>query len=243
MEMLRTEVLLLDDEKDALAFSRQAIARYVPEEMISCAGTVEEALQILHDKPVELAFLDIELTHSDGFTLCQHIHREYPAVKVVILTGHVDLGAQSYDYEPFDFLTKPVDVLRLERTFRRFREQRSKCPPERMVIEANNGLVVLAPEDILYISRGANTCQIHCTDGQEHRVACALDKLERMLAGHDFFRTHQSFLVPVARIRQMRAAKFGNSYEAVLDDGTAVPVSRNKYAKLKEYILHRSMRL
>ena len=94
MSQTAIEVLLLDDEQDSLAFSQQAIARFVPMESIHCAQTVEEALEVLQSKPVQLAFLDVELTHSNGFALCEYMHRQYPGVAVVILTGHVDLGGQ-----------------------------------------------------------------------------------------------------------------------------------------------------
>lgn len=243
MHTVTAEVLLLDDEMDSLELSRQAIARYVPESSIHTAVTVEEALDVLKSVPIRLAFLDVELKTSDGFTFCQYIHREYPEVVVVILTGHVDYGAKSYDYEPFDFLVKPVDPLRLERTFTRFSRLQKEQESSRLVIETSTGFVLLNTQEILYISKSGNFCQIHCVDGQTHRVSYPLDKLESMLEGQGFFRTYQSCLVPVAKIRQVRSTAFGASYEAVLDDGSVVPVSRQKYPKLKEFLLRQSMRL
>ena len=71
----------------------------------------------------------------------------------------------------------------------------------------------------------------------------AREQLQEMLEGYGFFRTYQSYLVPVDRIRQLQSSKFGSSYEAYLDDGTVVPVSCGKYAKLKEFIMQRSLRL
>ena len=237
------EVLLLDDEPDSLVFSRKSIARFTPLESIHCVQTVEEALEILQTHPVQLAFLDVELTHSNGFTLCDYIHRQYPLVAVVILTGHVDLGAKSYDYEPFDFLTKPVDILRMERTFERFQERQANCNSPRIMIETNAGFVLLNPNDICYIAKNGSTCEVHCQRGEQYRVTYTLDRLETMLVSHNFYRTHQSFLVPVARILQVKGTKFGNTYEAHLDDGSTVPVSRNKYAKLKECMMMQCMRL
>lgn len=243
MQSVMTQVLLLDDEQAPLELSRRAIARHVPEDAIHTAGTVEEAMDILAAKPIGLAFLDVELKSGDGFTLCQYIHRQYPAVTVVFLTGHVDFGAKSYDYEPFDFLVKPVDALRLERTFSRFLQMQKEKDGGRLMIETNAGFVLLETSDVLYISKRGNNCHVHCLSGQEHRVSCTLDKLEGMLEGKGFFRTHQSFLVPIARIRQVRATRFGNSYEACLDGDTTVPVSRNKYAPLKEFLLRGSVHL
>lgn len=241
MQEIKAEVLILDDEEASLELSRRAISRYIPENAIYTAATVEAAMDILREKHIELAFLDVELRSSDGFTFCQYIHREYPAVTVVILTGHVDFGAKSYDYEPFDFLVKPVDTLRLERTLTRFTKRKKEESTSNLVISTNTGFAILNTEDILYVVKNGNLCHIHCVNGDIHRVAYTLDKLESMLDGKRFFRTYQSYLVSVTQIRQVRSTSFGTSFEAVLKDGSVVPVSRNKYAKLKEFILHQSV--
>ena len=243
MEKLAIDILLLDDEEESLAFSRQSIARFAEPERIHCARTVEEALETLRSADISLAFLDVELTHSSGFELCEYIHREYPGVEVVILTGHVDLGAKSYDYEPFDFLAKPVDVLRMERTFRRYRARRQAPVARRVMIESGAGFVLVDPAEIAYVARDGGGCVVRCLGGEERRASCSLDRLEELLEGCGFFRTHQSYLAPAARIQQVRAVKFGNTYEALLDTGDTVPVSRNKYAKLREYMLRSSTRL
>lgn len=243
MQKYYMEVLLLDDEETPLEFSRRTISQYVAEERIHTAQTVDEALKILSKYRIGMAFLDVELKNSNGFSLCNYIHREYPAVKVVILTGHVDLGAQSYDYEPFDFLVKPLDILRLEKTFLRYERRMNEGNAPRLAIETSAGVILLKPENVIYISKSKNICLVHCEDGQEYKANDSMDNLQEMLQGYGFFRTYQSYLVPVDRIRQLKSSKFGSSYEAYLDDGTVVPVSRGKYGKLKEFLLQRSIRL
>ena len=245
MDRINAEILLLDDEAPSLEYSRKAISRYVGEESIHTASTVAEAMDILGSVPISLAFLDVELTVSDGFTFCQYIHREYPGIKVVILTGHVDFGAKSYDYEPFDFLVKPVDPMRLERTFSRFMRDRKqkKTEPDGFVIETSTGFAMLNADDIIYIAKSGNSCEVHCEEDRVLRVPYTMDKFGKMLEGKDFFRIHQSYLVPVSRIRQVSSTQFGTSYEATLDDGSVIPVSRSKYPKLKDFMLKRSTKL
>ena len=163
MQEIKTEVLLLDDEEASLELSRQAIARYISDQSIYLATTVEEAIDILQERQIGLAFLDVELKSSDGFSFCQYIHQKYPKVKVVILTGHVDFGAKSYDYEPFDFLVKPVDLLRLERTFSRFAKRKKEENASRLVIETSTGFAMLNMYEIIYIAKNGNICEVHCT--------------------------------------------------------------------------------
>lgn len=237
------EVLLLDDEEESLVFSKHVLMCFIPERMIHTAKNVEEALNQIHTFKIQLAFLDVELTHSDGFTFTDYIHKNHPEITVVILTGHVDLGAKSYDYEPFDFLVKPVDVLRLERTLQRFQKIQTEKKTSDIVIETGDGIIKLNVKEIIYISKNGNNCMIHCAFGQVHKINSTLEKIEAILGSQNYVRTHQSFLAPLDRIRQMKLSKFGSTYEAVLDSGDVIPVSRNKYGQLKEAIIRRSVHL
>jgi len=241
MQNLNVDILLLDDETPSLEYSRRELLRYVPTDRLHTAQTVEEVRELLKNNPIELAFLDVELTHSDGFTLTDWIHRNYPQVTVVILTGHVDLGAESYDYEPFDFLVKPVNPLRLERTMKRFLEKHAGEKASLISIDTTEGLAQLNPREILYVAKSGNSCFLHCCGGKEYKVNSTLEKLELILDGSGFFRCHQSFLVSAEHVRRVKTAKFGSTYEAIMDNDAVVPVSRNKYAPLKEFLLRRSM--
>ena len=62
----------------------------------------------------------------------------------------------------------------------------------------------------------------------------SLDELEQIFGDYGFFRCHQSFLIPVGDIRQVSSSMFGQTYEASLEGDTVIPVSRSKYARLKE---------
>lgn len=244
MEREELNVLLLDDEEASMYLSREAIENFVPAEQIHCARTVEEAMAVLKSQTVHMAFLDVELTHSDGFAFTGFIHRNYPSVAVVILTGHVDFGAKSYDYEPMDFLVKPVDVLRMERTFQRYEAAHKKAEhPSRIMIETGAGFTLLDPNDIQYVTKERYSIEVRCRDGKAYKVGYSLDRLEAMLSDFGFFRTHQSYLVQVAGIASVQPARFGKSYEARLADGTFIPVSRTKYAKLREYMGMRAVKL
>lgn len=245
MEMREIEVLLLDDESDSMQLSLEAIMKYVERVQIHCASTVEEVMAIMSKIPIQLAFLDLELSHSDGFTLSDYIRRNYTETEIVFLTGHVDLGAKSYEYEPLDFLTKPVDVLRMERTFRKFEEKNKQRTggSSRIMIETGSNFILLSPADIQCIAKDRYAVEIRCRDKSTIKVSYSLDYLEGILAEYGFFRTHQSYLIPIERISKVNSSKFGNTFEAVLDDGSVIPVSRGKFSKLKEHISAQSLRL
>lgn len=230
-------VLIVDDDPISLEQSRQKIARCAENGQLFTAQNAEEVLAVLERTPIDLAFVDVEMPDTDGFTVVEYLRRRQPQAKYVFLTGHSELGAKSYDYEPLDFLCKPVDALRLRRTFDRFARSRGGHRPagEQVAVEGANGFVLISPADILYIARENRKTVIHCLR-ENHTVKYSLDELETIFSDFGLFRLHQSYLVPLERIASVRRAEFGKTYSAALTDGTQIPVSREKYGALRDYL-------
>lgn len=174
---------------------------------------------------------------TDGFSIIEYLRSTQPGAKSVFLTGHTELGAKSYDYEPLDFLCKPLDTLRLKKTFERFERSRSpgRQSREQVALEGASGFVLVSPCDILYIAREGRKAVIHCKT-ENHMVPYALDELETIFSDFGLFRIHQSYLVPLERIGRVMRSEFGKTYSATLTDGTQVPVSRGKYGALREHL-------
>lgn len=244
MNLENLRILLLDDEQESLEHSIAAIASFVPEQNIYGATSAVEAMRILEYHPVEMAFLDIEMPDTDGFSVAEYIRGAYPQVKVVFLTGHVELGAKSFDYEPFDFLGKPIDVMRLRKTLSRYEAATQASVPQRelIAVDTGNALVLLSPSDILYIAKEKRKTVIHCTD-QNYTVQYSLEEMETIFEDYGLFRTHQSFLVPLSRIVSVQPAGFGKTYMVQLMGGTQIPMSRIQYSKLRGHLAAKGVRV
>ena len=72
--------------------------------------------------------------------------------------------------------------------------------------------------------------------GREHLVERTLRDMESLLAERGFARIHRSLLVNLQRIRELES-RGSARYEAVLQDGTRLPVSRSYSASLRERLL------
>ena len=232
----KINVLIVDDDPVAMEAARSAAALFVDEKRILTASNSVEMMRILTTTPIDLAFLDMEMPDTDGFTVADYLVKVQPKAKFVFLTGHTELGAKSYEYEPMDFLVKPVSVMRLQKTFERFDRQRSSAPSAgRIAVETSMGFVMIAPDDILYISRDSRKAVIHIGK-REYVVNNALTELELMFGDHDIIRCHQSFLVSLRHVARVEKSGLGRTFQAVLDNGEEVPVSREKFPVLKELI-------
>ncbi len=244
MSLENLRVLILDDEQASLEHSKAAIASFLPEGNIFSATSAVEAMRILEYHPIGMAFVDIEMPDTDGFSVAAFIRATYPEIKLVFLTGHAELGAKCFDYEPFDFLSKPVDVMRLRKTLTRYETAQGggSVKKELVAVDTGAGLVLLSPDDILYIAKDKRKTVIHCAR-RDYTVQYSLEELETIFSDYGLFRTHQSFLVPLGRIVSVQPAEFGKTYTARLSDGSQIPMSRNQYGKLRDHLLARGIRI
>lgn len=127
------QVLLVDDEEIVC----RGLTQFVKwqEQGFSVAGTAnsaKEALALLERTPVDVVFLDIRMPEVSGLELLKILHRDYPEMKCVILSGHSDFSyaQEAIRFGAIDYLTKPV-VLKdvealLQRLFQEFENQRQE---------------------------------------------------------------------------------------------------------------------
>ncbi len=234
-------VLIVDDNAAAIAQAQQNIAFYVEEQRIYRATNAVEMMRMLSTIPMDLAFLDMEMPDIDGFSIADYLAKVQPKTRYVFLTGHTDLGAKSYEYEPLDFLCKPVNVLRLQKTFERFdRVNGARPAQEKIAVETGDGLILIPPQEIRYISRDSRKTVINCAD-KNYVVKMTLAELEIMFTDYHLIRCHQSFLLALDHVASVEKATFGRTYSAVLDTGDVIPVSRGHYPVLWERLTEKGV--
>ncbi len=109
MENHRKRILLVDDDKDLLQLisMRLAAAGYA----VVTASSGEAALAALAAAPCDLVVTDLRMEGMDGLALFEAIHRDSPALPVIILTAHgtVPEAVAATQSGVFGFLAKPFD--------------------------------------------------------------------------------------------------------------------------------------
>ncbi len=117
--MADLKLLLVDDEQEFLEPMAARLAR----RRLFCrtAQSGEEALKILQEERFNCAVVDVMMPGMNGLELLRRMHRDYPDVAVILLTGHasVELGVQGMELGAFEYLMKPVEFDELVDTIRR----------------------------------------------------------------------------------------------------------------------------
>lgn len=119
-------ILVVDDEPAIREF--MAIAFGEEGYTVETAGSGEEALRILTERPVHTVFTDIRMPGIDGVELLKRVRLKWQETEVVIMTSHatVETAVNAIRQGAYDYLVKPVeDVEVLLALARRVREKRN----------------------------------------------------------------------------------------------------------------------
>ncbi|SLN76830.1 hybrid sensor histidine kinase/response regulator [Oceanibacterium hippocampi] len=106
-------VLLVEDEDPVRLFAARALKNKGYEVLTADSG--ESALEVVrsHQGHIDLLVSDVVMPQMDGPTLVSHVLHEYPAIKVIFISGYAeDTFRRSFDVEleDIDFLPKPFSL-------------------------------------------------------------------------------------------------------------------------------------
>jgi DNA-binding NtrC family response regulator len=107
-------ILIVDDETNTLKVLAAALRgnRY----HVETAGSGEEALVMLKDRPYHLVLSDYKMEGMSGEQLLEKVKTCFPQMPFVLLTafGTIELAVHAMRKGAYTYLTKPVDVNLLE---------------------------------------------------------------------------------------------------------------------------------
>ena len=124
--MITVTMLVVDDEPDIVDLFRRRFRREIRrgEYVMHFADSGETALQLLHantDPEVMLILSDINMPGISGYDLLRHARANWPHVPIAMITAYGDDASRrrALDAGAADFVTKPIDFVRLRDTVER----------------------------------------------------------------------------------------------------------------------------
>lgn len=105
----RARILIVDDEEPIRSLVRELLA---PDYDCVVAGSVEEALAVLHENTFNLVLSDIDLGDSSGLVLVPRILEQSPETVVIMISGQqsIESAIEAMRVGAFDYITKPFDL-------------------------------------------------------------------------------------------------------------------------------------
>ncbi|MCM1544112.1 MAG: LytTR family DNA-binding domain-containing protein [Ruminococcus sp.] len=229
------QTLILDDDANSRLAASTALEAYPEIEIVGDFSNSSQLFEFLQNGSADLLFLDIELNEVTGFSVAERLREEYPNLMIVFLTGHSSYAIDGYNFQPVNFLTKPINPVKLEQTIEQVRRRLRQFSGQRsskLMFRLQQGYKILDVRDICYIERLHRKNYMHTVEETLCISGYTMHELEQMLEEHGFFLSHQSFLISLYRVQTVRDAG-RQLYEVKLRGcEQAIPVSRYHYDEL-----------
>jgi two-component system, LytTR family, response regulator len=231
-------VLIVDDEPLARKDLRRVLAEAGDITVIGeCGNAIEAVGAINRDKP-DVVFLDIQMPRVSGIEMLSMLdHERMPYI--VFLTAYDEYAVQAFEQHAFDYLLKPINPARLEKTLERLRRDRE--PQKIALLPGANQLrqipcfgqhhvLLLKMEDVEYVASTLSGVSVFTSDGNERPTELPLHILQERTP---LLRCHRQYLVNVDCIEKINFMENGVA-EMTTRHGRVIPISRRFLPQVKE---------
>jgi DNA-binding LytR/AlgR family response regulator len=213
--------LIVDDEPLARQLLQSHVDKITSLELIGLCETAMEAFEILHNQPIDLLFLDIQMPNITGLSFLKSLKNP---PRVIFTTAYTEYAVEAFELDAIDYLLKPI-------TFERFLKAVQKVTPmpanipaagktpadTAIFLKVNKRLLRIEVQTILYIEGFGDYVKVILKD-QTHVTYLSLTRMEELLPAQDFMRVHKSFIVNLRQIQFLE----GNNIRV---HGIDIPVS------------------
>lgn len=254
---MKISCLIVDDELPAVDELNYILSGIEDVDVVATAFNAAQAIRAIKAEKPELVFLDIKMPGSDGFEVIRACAADFGPPFFVFVTAYEQDAVKAFEACAVDYILKPFQAERIRESVGRVRQmllasrkngfygrmermmdrmEPSAAEPLKVAVEKKGRILLLDAETIVYCKAENKSVRV-CTPERcfDSWKSSSLDELESKLAGRGFFRTHRSFLVNLARVRELIAWFNGRYLLSFTDAGaTEVPVSRRRVKALKD---------
>ncbi|WP_375448410.1 LytR/AlgR family response regulator transcription factor [uncultured Fibrella sp.] len=201
LRMKIKQYLVIDDTESDVTYLKKYLDKFALCQLAAVATTVEAAIEILHQKPIDLIFLDIQLTSQSGLALLKSGVALPP---VIIISAYPEYAIESYEIgKAADYLLKPFTFERLHiaitRALQLQQTTNSLVEPDAIFLKMGRKIQRFDFQAIDYAEAFGIYSKLYVGD-QINLVNERLSALTRLLPSQLFMRVHKSYLINISKI-------------------------------------------
>ncbi len=227
--MIKIKCLVVDDEPIAREIIESFIEKTPFLELIGSFGKPLEALNFIQNNRVDIVLTDIEMPQFTGLQLINSLSHK-PAT--IIITAYREYALEGFDSGVVDYLVKPVSydrflkaINRAKQSLNNHHQQDSNIvltqeKVDRIFIKADNKLVKILFEDIVYIEALKDYLRIHISDNERYITHSTMKAIEEKLPDY-FFRIQRSFIINTKFAKSF----YGNTVQMTIGENLPISVS------------------
>jgi two-component system LytT family response regulator len=228
--------IAIDDEPLALALLQDNISKVPYLELVATCENAMEAMKVLHDMPVDLMFIDIQMPGISGLQLIETLVQK---PMVILITAYKQYALESYNLSVVDYLVKPVPLERFiaasNKALELFRLKNSSAternkPASYFFVNVDYSLLKIMFADVVWVEGLRDYIKIHLKSTNKPVVVrMSMRAVEDELPAHGFIRIHKSYLVAIESITAIKKTSVfigelelpvGDTYREAIDELT-----------------------
>ena len=235
-------ILLVDDEKDALEALEWKLNNYIENVNITTCNSPIKAVDIINNDKPDVVFLDIQMPEMDGFSLIEAL--DFRDFNLIFTTAHDEFALKAIKVSAIDYLLKPVDKDDLLAAMKKIKKSEKGSLLENKLqlllnnlndnsdkinISADGKVYLLEKEDVIMLKSDKSYTTIFLKSEQQIVVSKTLKEVEKKFQFPEFFRVHNSYLINLNHVKEYLKGLGG---ELVMTNGLTASISRNRKTEL-----------
>lgn len=232
--------LIIDDEAPSREELKALLAGAPDIEIVGECANAIEGLAAIHRLRPDVVFLDIQMPRVSGLEMVGMID---PGAlpRIVFVTAYDEHALKAFEEHATDYLLKPIDPQRLEKTLDWLRSGGNQAPRglaqetemlPRIPCCGHNRIFLIPIGDVEYVHTDISGVQVVGADKQGMTELT----LKTLQAKTRLIRCHRQYLVNPDRIHEILLQENGAA-EIVTHSGKRIPVSRRHFRELKDRLL------
>ena len=206
----KINTIIIDDEPNAIDLLENVVSGVAEIKNLQSFLNADAALDYLAgNMDVDMIFLDIEMPVKDGFDFLEELIK-FPFLPcIVFTTGFAVYAVRAVKSAAFDYLLKPVSADDIRETIQRYKinftQENLKKRYQNLIERVNPanklkfnticGVILIHPEDIVYIQSDGNYSFVYQVGGEQELVTMQLGVIENTLPVDQFFRIGRQAII------------------------------------------------
>lgn len=189
----------------------------------------------------DIVLCEMDFPDMSGIDIGLELRRYNNLCFIIFMHHTLKNAGLAFKLHAYQYLIKPIDKSILFKTYSDIRSLLYNHYYSKIQIKTDKGNTLFNYDDILWIEYDSflRKSIVNFKGGESVQTAYSLTEIDTRLAPiKQFLRSHRAFIV------NMNHAHHIQPYDFILDNGTAVPVAKNKYTSIRKeyfsYLDHRS---
>jgi len=233
------KTIIIDDEELARQRLKRLLKVYDEFDIIDEAANGGEGLELINRLKPDLVFLDIEMPVLNGFEMLAKLAQP---PRVVFTTAYDQYAIKAFEEGSIDYLLKPVEKERLEKTVKKLhqfsaspaplplqelmRQLQIKTTSKTLTVKIGDKILLIKLADVVYIEAEDKYVFLHTIDGKKHLTEYTLSALEEKLP-EQFLRIHRGAIINTECIREIRKG-FNGAFVFVMANAAESRISSGR---------------